>query len=164
MNNYNECIKAQIKNLEYEIDELQKQINEKEQLLEDFKRKNWPQKNDEIYIVYGNGDIGKRIYLCNDIYSGILKQGNMFRTKEEAEKEIEKREILTELKKYTSKSGEYVITIEEGIDIHRIDALRDFDVVEHGRRLAGTLYFDSIEIAKDAISIIGEENILKLFY
>jgi len=29
--------------------------------------------------------------------------------------------------------------------------------------LVGTLYFDSVDIAKDAIEAIGEENILKLF-
>ena len=98
-------------------------------------------------------------YLPGDVFA--LEQGNIFKTKEEAVKERERRYILERLKDYIDLNGEYVIFKNDRDG--SLGVLKDCDVSERNRRLLGTLYFSSENIARSAIETIGEKEILSLF-
>ena len=156
-----ECSKEQIKKLEKEVKKLQNEIEEKQKLIEDFKNMIWPEKGNEYYELIADGCIDHSVWEDTRLENDILQQGHIFRTLSEAEREKDKRIVLTKLKKYADKNGEWVIAYRSFEK--KPGVFRDCDISDRGLRYLGMIYFSSEEMAKDAIVGIGEENILKLF-
>lgn len=156
-----ECSKEQIKKLEKEVKKLQNEIEEKQKLIEDFKNMIWPEIGDGYYVLSTDGYIDHSEWEDTQTEKDLLQHGFIFKTVSEAEREKNKRIVLTKLKKYTDKNGEWVIAYRSFEK--KLGVFRDCDISERGHRYLGMIYFNSEEMAKDAITDIGEENILKLF-
>ena len=90
-----------------------------------------------------------------------LKIGNVFRTKEEAEFQAEKLKVEAELRKFSRpfKEGENNYYIE----LYLFDKTLSIDSSDD-LKTQGTIYFESVKIANEAIDTIGEERIKKYIF
>lgn len=88
-----------------------------------------------------------------------LDIGNLFKTKQEAKHEVERRKVLAELKKYSSE-------FEYGKENYFMYYHNKYKMVlisceEIAQR--SELYFESNEKIKQAIENVGEERIIKYY-
>lgn len=66
----------------------------------------WPKEGDEAYVSCNDGDISKIVFgVVPSYHREILTQGNLYRTKEEAEHERDRRALIKELCDYRSELG-----------------------------------------------------------
>lgn len=119
---------------------------------------------DKYFILYSDGVVTEYEWRENgNISKSYRDQGNIFLTKEEAERDLERRKVETLLLKYggrrwfkdDSGTGEEMNWyIFYGYDVS----------VGWGGTRQGTIYFDTKEQAEKAISEIGEERIRKALF
>ena len=149
---------------------------EREQLMGLIKKANqthqkrWRgEKNDVYYSITGDGkivDARESVYTCdNDFY----QIGNYFKTKEEAEFELNKRLVYQKLKDYALEHNEgeidwknsdqekWVIFCDNQSEclVYR-DRYTFYDI--------GQIYFSSCEIAREAVEAIGKDRIKKYLF
>lgn len=149
---------------------------EREQLMGLIKKANqthqkrWRgEKNDVYYSITGDGkivDARESVYTCdNDFY----QIGNYFKTKEEAEFELNKRLVYQKLKDYALEHNEgeidwknsdqekWVIFCDNQSEclVYR-DRYTLYDI--------GQIYFSSYEIAREAVEAIGKDRIKKYLF
>jgi len=149
---------------------------EREQLMGLIKKANqthqkrWRgEKNDVYYSITGDGkivDARESEYTCdNDFY----QIGNYFKTKEEAEFELNRRLVYQELKDYAlehnegeidwknSEQEKWVISYENQIKCFAYFIKCVFSDI-------GQIYFSSRKIAQEAVKTIGEDRIKKYLF
>lgn len=135
-----------------------------EDLLEPYTEKPksvWDLKEgDTYYVICGYGEVLETTWKYN-IDSNSRKIGNAFLTKEEAEYELERRKIETEMiklggrRKFKHDGDNYGLYYCEGTN--------NITLCRH-TLYQGLIYFDSIEEASNAIETIGEERIKKYIF
>jgi hypothetical protein len=146
-----------IKALEAKYKELGAEI---EALKESKKVKEWPQNGDEYFALLGNGNFYKHIYWSDNADYGYKAINNIFRTKEDAAKELETRKTIAELraqpgrKKFLSNTNN--ICIDVAFDVCEV-RVNYWGCVDRG--FAST-YFESQKAVEDAINTVGEARIL----
>ena len=149
---------------------------EREQLMGLIKKANqthqkrWRgEKSDVYYSITGDGrivDHRESEYTCdNDFY----QIGNYFKTKEEAEFELNKRLVYQKLKDYAlehnegeidwknSKQEKWVISYDNQFKCLRYR-------IRYTLSDIGQIYFSSCEIAREAVKAIGEDTIKKYLF
>lgn len=149
---------------------------EREQLLKLVKKSNkttkkrWRAKSHETYYYIGCDD---HIYSTPEAYDQfdkkLYKLGNYFKTKEEAEFEVNKRLVYQELKDYALEHNEceldwadtyqakWLIYYETGYPCLKYsDVYTICDI--------GQIYFSSEEIARKAAKTVGEDRIEKYLF
>lgn len=149
---------------------------EREQLMGLIKKANqthqkrWRgEKNDVYYSITGDGkivDARENVYTCdNDFY----QIGNYFKTKEEAEFELNKRLVYQKLKDYAlehnegeidwknSKQEKWFIAYDSQIKC--LGCYNKFICYDIGQ-----IYFSSRKIAQEAVETIGENRIKKYLF
>lgn len=121
----------------------------------------WDLKEDDTYYLIDiDGEvmnaIWNNIYLDND----FRKVGNIFLTKEEAEFEVERRKIETEMlrlggrRNFKFDGDNYGIYYCDGINV----------VYYCNTMYQGLIYFDTVKEAHDAIKEIGKNRIIKYIF
>ena len=119
-----------------------------------------PKRGDETYLLYHSGETHP--FTFDDLAE--FRQGNVFQTREEAEQESERRTIMHELRQlnggYVCETGtmNFVLELvhyEEGsrINVEFYDSVQNMNQV----------YFATEEAAQNAIDVIGEEKLRRLF-
>lgn len=149
---------------------------ERKQLLELVKKgnkspkKRWRgERNNHYYFISGAGGIGKGREDKVAYDSNRYQLGNYFKTKEEAEFELNRRLVYQELKDYAlehnemgfdwknSEQEKWVISYDNQIEClvcrYRC-ALSDI----------GQIYFSSCKIAQEAVKTVGEDRIKKYLF
>lgn len=118
---------------------------------------------DTYYLIVGDGKVTEPTWGCCD--KKLREIGNTFLTKEEAEFEVERRKIETEMLRLGGrrvfKKGENNYYIVCDFSFHydiRIYKEKD------GSFGKGMIYFDSIKECKNAIDSIGEGRIKKYYF
>lgn len=100
---------SRIEELTKQIEEIDKQRIELQQELELEKQKNeivYPfEKGDDYYFVGRDGYISDWVWNGVEFEKQYYKLGNVFKTKEEAEKERDKRILLTRFRQFRDKSN-----------------------------------------------------------
>lgn len=160
-----------MENFNVNVDNLS--TEEKQQLMTLINKANrgkrWRAKNDEIYYL---------INYCNKVESwsesshkvdkALFEAGNYFKTKEEAEFELNRRLVYQELKDYALDNNEMGI---DWTDDHikwsvYYDAEAECLKCDYWYSHCdiGQVYFSSEEIAKRAIDAIGEDRIKKYLF
>ena len=118
---------------------------------------------DTYYSIYGNGNVSSEKKWFDDDYENNYREiGNVFLTKEEAENEVERRKIETEMlrlggrRKFNRGKDNYFImyTRIEGLDY----------VNYHSMHEQGVIYFDSELDAINAVETIGKDKIKKYIF
>lgn len=149
---------------------------EREQLMSLIKKANQPpknrwrgEKNDVYYSITGDGrivDNRESESTCDNV---VYQFGNYFKTKEEAEFELNKRLVYQELKDYALEHNEmgidwknneqekWVVSYENQIKCFAYFIKCVFSDI-------GQIYFSSRKIAQEAVKTIGEDRIKKYLF
>lgn len=158
----------EIKDIDFEkaFKELDEDVNSVAVLIEVLKKKPntvWGLKEGDIYFVlYTDGDTADYEWKRDGgISKGYRDQGNVFRTKEEAKKEAERRAVEALLLKYGGrrwfkKNGEnWILYLDEHNQATRYAV---------GEPFQGFIYFDSHEEAVNACEQIGNKRIVDALF
>lgn len=114
---------------------------------------------DTYYVISGYGEVLETTWKYN-IDSNSRKIGNAFLTKEEAEFEVERRKVETEMirlggrRKFKFDGDNYGIYYCDGINV----------VYYCNIVYQGLIYFDTTKDAHDAIEKIGEDRLKKYIF
>lgn len=138
-------------------------LEEMIQIFEEECEDKFPKLGDEYWYLNPGGQV------CRGVWDGItadrmrLEIGNVFKTREEAEFESEKRLVIAELKKYAEpKDREW-----NGMNKHFYFRLKtetnEICVDTDCRFKTATLHFESLEKTAEAIRAIGEDRIKKYY-
>lgn len=152
-----EKIVEQISKMEEEISSLKNSIGEFGE-----EAKEWPQVGDTYYLISTFGGVTYIEYKGDKEDLDAFRIGNAFKAKEEAEFEIERRKVITELKKYSKahNPNENNVCIcysyaEDNLETY-LEPLDEPDI--------GAYYFESAKMAEKAVNKIGRERIKKYLF
>ena len=145
--------------LQMEINSLKQRISELEKQAK--QEREFPQYNDTYYNIESNGRVDWFKWGEGDYDLEAQGIGNIFRTEEQAEFAAEKLKVEAELRKFSKPfvddNDNYFIEINsyyKYLAVHSNDSYRT----------QGTIYFESIEIANEAIDAIGADRIKKYIF
>ena len=116
---------------------------------------------DRYFIVYPTGEIGDvKFSDCQNDYC-VVSNGNAFLTKEDAEREVERRKVETLLLKYGGRRwfNETSENYYMYYDLDVIDCTNTYEI-----HYQGTIYFDTEGQAEKAVAEIGEERLKKALF
>ena len=123
-------------------------------------------KGDEFFLISTDGHVFSETWDNWNIYINIRKTGICFLTREEAECEIERRKVETEMLRLGGrrefKNGENNYHIVCDFDSSHF-AIRVFNDNIDGFA-KGMIYFDSAKECRNAIETIGEDRIKKYYF
>lgn len=137
-----------------------------EELMQNFEEecKNKFPKFGEIYWYIGSsGEVYRDTWDDVQADRDRLATGNIFRTKEEAEFELEKRKVIAELKKYTEPKDRKWDGINKHFYFRLKTETNGIYVDTDCRFKTATLHFESLEKTAEAIRAIGEDRIKKYY-
>lgn len=114
---------------------------------------------EDYYRLYSDGDI-ERVVFYNDYDKQARDIGNAFLTREEAEFELKRREIEAIIRRYSRpfKIGVYNHVIKYNQSTDTVFASADWSTN------TGTVYFESEEIAKKVINMLGKSRLKKYWF
>lgn len=151
-------------NTNQKIAELESQLTAIQQALDKLKQvevdETWPKIEDTYWYVASNGVVEYTTYVDDESDNGAKSIGNIFRTEEAAEKELEARKVIAELRSQTG-SRKFVVGEEQNnidVDLEFGSVIADFSC-DYARGF-GQAYFDTEEDVKNAIKVVGEDRIL----
>lgn len=146
-------------NLQEELKVLKERIAELEEQAK--REQEFPQYGDEYWYVYSTGKVSISEWSGFGIEKAMLEIGNVFKTKEQAEFEVEKLKVLVELRKY-SRPFE---SMEDNFSIVLDTSNGSLDIwCRLYSNCQGTIYFESEDKAQKAIETVGEERIKKYIF
>ena len=141
-----------IEELEKELLELKEQVKSEQE---------FPQSGERYWYSNGGGMVNSCFWKSEQFDLNRYRIGNMFKTEKEAEFAVEKLKVESELRKFSRpfKEDEYNYFIQ--IHPSHNNIVTDSDDYYQTQ---GTIYFESITIANEAIDTIGEERIKKYIF
>lgn len=119
------------------------------------------EKGDFCWVISESGSLTGSAWRGDEYNKVCYEQGNVFKTREEAKFEVEKRRVLHELKQlgipFKPHEDNYAIAFSH---------IGGFKIVNYITTVTsyGNYYFDSAEEAKKAIDKIGEDRIKKYLF
>ena len=137
-------------------------LKEIKQNNETVKEEEFPKKGDDYYYITSNGEISKVSFIGIKIDLDSVSIGNCFKTKEEAEFELERLKVLTEIKKFAEPEDKEW----DGYNSHwSICYAYDESKLKYNTTFykRNDIYFESIEMAHKCIDSIGEDRIKKYY-
>jgi hypothetical protein len=153
--------------LQKTFDNLQKVIEtDKEEQKKKETKNHWkPITSEKYFFTYSDGDVDSVIWTENKADKGRYGLRNVFRTKENAEFEVERRKIITELQNYADDHNGEISNLSDAFWI----AFDENDMsitVETDSYLppVGAVLFSDADTAYDAIEAIGEDRIIKYMF
>lgn len=155
-----------IQTLQKTFENLQKVIEtDKEEQKKKITKKRWkPKENDEYFYIFACGGVGRTFWIDkNSFDEGRYNFNNVFKTKEEAEFELERKKIMIELQNYADEhNGE----ITQPSDAFWLGFDEDdmAITVESYLPPVGAVLFSDADTAYDAIESIGGDRILKYMF
>lgn len=133
----------------------------KERIAELEEHELFPQEGDDYCYTTMFGRVCHGSWDNLDSETKMLELGNIYRTEEEAEFDVEKKKVETELRKYSIPFELYKDNYS--IELSWEDML--FKVDSHAiYQSVGVVYFGSEQKAWDAIEAVGEERIKKYIF
>ncbi len=157
-------IKNRIKEAKEQITELQKTVNNLEEQLNKPDGRWKPERNENYYYIQQDGYIG----LTNNLYDidqRTIAIGNCFQTQKEAEFEVERLKVITELKEFAfepdwedNNQGKYVLAYDH------IEKKITYCILMWIQRDNDNLYFETKEFMEKAIEKVGENRIKKYLF
>lgn len=122
---------------------------------------------DTYYSIYGNGNVSSEKKWFDDDYENNYREiGNVFLTKEEAEFDVERRKIETEMlrlggrRKINELNNDVVYTIQMHFGLKYV-YVRSFDIKQAP---IGVIFFNYRKQAIKALETIGEYRIKKYIF
>lgn len=153
--------------LQNTFDSLRKVIEtDKEEQKKKETKNHWkPITSEKYFFTYSNGDVDSVIWTENKADKGRYGLRNVFRTKEDAEFEVERRKIIAELQNYADDhNGEIAHPSDAfwlGFDEDNMLIIVEDDSIFPP---VGTVLFSDADTAYNAIEDIGEDRIIKYMF
>lgn len=126
--------------------------------------KEWPQDVDDCYYIHSDGSISRSVFYLNESFcKNTLSIGNCFKTKEEAEFEVERLKVLAEMKKFAEPEDRKWNSFNEHWFIYYQSK---FDDISYDFRLQNkfnSIYFESEEKVKECVDTVGADRIKKFY-
>ena len=146
-------------NVQDELKALKERIAELEEQAK--QEREFPQFGDDYWYVDSDTDVMDTASYDGEYDRGRLSIGNVFKTKEQAEFQVEKLKVEAELRKFSRpfKEDEY----NSFIELYMFDKTLTVDSNEYWQT-QGVIYFESDEKAQQAIDTVGEERIKKYIF
>ena len=119
-----------------------------------------PRDGDNYYCIFDDGFIHEVRWHGYNMHNDRLSIGNVFRTKEEAKFEVERRKVIAELKQFTCK---YSSIRENWLISYDVRKRRVKFICSNSLRDFG-LYFESVEVCEKAVNTVGEDRIKKYLF
>ncbi len=155
-------------------EEIKKQIAECEEKLKSLREeldktkcggKRWkPAMGERYYCLNSDGSISNNRFGWENSLMAYL-HGNCFKTREEAEFEVERRKVIAELSDYAE--GDDAVwdgdTQHWYIYFNTYSILKTASYKSCSAMKLGTLYFRSEEAAKAAVKAVGEDRVKKYY-
>ena len=150
-----------------ELDALQERMDVLNKLLEDCKYSRWePKLNEQYYFINAEGLVDTDFYLDDEDITRF-KVYNCFKTREEAEQEVEKTLVRRQLEDIARR-----LNMGERIDWSLTEQAKyyiAYDTVEkvlycscnHYNQIAGVVYCLAMNFRKVASQEIGEERLMR---
>ena len=145
-------VQDEIKALKQRIAELEKQAKEERE---------FPQFGDDYWYVDSDTEVMDTASYDGEYDQGRLSIGNVFKTKEQAEFQVEKLKVEAELRKFSRpfKYGDWNFEILWNNHENNIELDWSGYVVRQS-----VIYFESGEVAEKAIEAVGKERIKKYIF
>ena len=147
-------------------EEINKLIEEFEARLKAMKEEYNQDWNAEYFYIASTGDIYSNHWVQDESDTKSYEIGNVFKTKEEALFEVEKRKVLHELKQlgrpFRPNKCNYGICLHHDSPDNQKELF--YKSATEVEQIYGDYYFDSIPKAKDAVYRIGEDRIKKYLF
>ena len=151
--------------LEQKIEELKQQLDELKNVKVDETKKRWlPVENEQYCYIDEDLEIESEFFDDDEYDNNLIKLGNCFKTKEEAQSVADKIKYTLMFKKYVEEHSEPLDW--ENYEQEKWYIYYDFNNNCKcdwclGLKMQGVIYASSKQILKDAINYIGEENVKK---
>lgn len=151
--------------IEEKIKELQKQLDELNAKVDETKKRWIPVENEQYCYIDEDLEIESEFFDDDEYDNNLIKLGNCFKTKEEAQ-------FVADKIKYTLMFKNYVEEHSEPLD-WKDDKQEKWYIYYHyynncikcglsgSLKTQGVIYASSEQILKDAINYVGEENVKK---
>ena len=150
-------------NIQERIEALETEFAEKIKALkaEMHKENEFPQFGDDYWYVDSDTEVMDTASYDGEYDQGRLSIGNVFKTKDEAEFQVEKLKVEAELRKFSrpfkGEDNNYYI------EIYLPDKKLSIDRSEFFKT-QGTIYFESRKVANEAIDAVGADRIKKYLF
>lgn len=142
-----------------EWNQSQQELKSSENQRKDNKR--WKPNDDVMYYyLSNNGTIREDTWVGLKIDDRRYNFNNVFKIKEEAEFELERRKVIIELEDYAREHNDEIKKYFIVYDKDDNDLCVDYNCVSSLITL-GVIYFSSEKIAENAIKYVGEDRIKK---
>lgn len=151
------------------IEELEKQAKSILEEIEKLKKEETLEfkKGDDYFFINANGFISNLTWNNTAWDNSLYSIGNCFKTREEAEKAVEKAKIYTQLKRLAEEISTEPIDFENNQTKYYISYSWETSELilnySHNIQHQGIIYCTKSDFLKIARKHIGEENLLKLF-
>ena len=153
-----------VQDLQREVDELKSKLETAQKKLADCKRDPWkevaPQNRDKFYYLDLLGEVDWAPWNGRDSHQKMLKVGNAYKTKEDAEFEAERLNIKAGLKLFSRK----FIPNEENWFVYFDHRNGCIAYSSTGVCQYVLILFKSEEQARKAVEFVGEERIKKYYF
>lgn len=125
----------------------------------------WPKIGDTYFIVDGDGDVTDSQWVSDLFDASRMNIGNVYRTVAEAEHEIDRSIVLTELRKLAKASGAFDWVNPTQSKYRLVYDAKDQNWVVECNQIArtqGAIYFATEQAAQAAIETIGADRLMLL--
>ncbi len=152
--------------IEEKIEQLQKEIDELKNVKVDETKKRWiPAENEQYCFIDEDLEIESEFFDDDEYDNNLIKLGNCFKTKEEAQFVADKIKYTLMFKNYVEEHSEPLDWKDVEQDKYYIyydfyNGCIDF-AIDDICKIQGIIYASSEQILKDAIAYVGEENVKK---
>ena len=146
-------------NLQEELKALKERIAELEEQVKG--EQEFPQDGDAYWFIDDEGGMSSTFY--KNYYLDIYRQkiGNIFRTEDEAEFAVEKLKVEAELRKF---SRTFEDDISDWYIYYDTESQRIYTDSRMYCQTQGAIYFESEQVAQQAIELVGEDRIKKYIF
>ena len=125
-----------------------------------------PKVDDKYYYIIATGKVLEDIFIpCSSVDKDRLLFNNVFKTKEDAEKMLEKLKIINRLRELSNiNCGNDISQVKYSIG-YDIDTKKVYPNVNRFTRIIPfEVYFETAKDCQNAINEIGEENLKKYYF
>lgn len=149
-----------IEDIEKELAELKESIKEEDENNQSCWR---PKCGEEYYWITNYGESLSDIWTNSSYNEERLVIGNVFRTKEEADFEVERLKVIHELRQYAEPRDIKLDGIKEYFFIAYNFNNDDIDLAFSRWGKSSAIYFSSEDRAWEAIKVVGKERVKKYY-
>lgn len=158
---------TEIEQLEAAIEIATKRLTELKAAEAAQAEKAWPQNGDRYWTLNGGAEVLVSAWASDDTDQARMAVGNVFRTEADAEREVERRKVLTELRQLARESwgggkADWSSNDQDKLYLYFSHNDTTWYIGRYATIQYSSVYFATREAAEAAIETIGAERLMLL--